>query len=131
MCGCAAHERHRCVCVCVCAICVLVCGLAWMRVCLGLALPEETCVCAEGAPLPALTAAGDTEGFTQRTHIGHEGRANGAAHSTQNSYTHALPCVCDPHTPCAGSHALPGGLLSLREALLGPNRAWEHCPWQG
>ena len=88
-------------------------------------------MCAEGAPLPALTAAGDTEGFTQRTHMGHEGRANGVAHSTQSSYTHALPCVCDPHTLCAGSHALPGGLLSLREALLGPNRAWEHCPWQG
>ena len=126
-CVCAAHERRQCVCV--CAMCVLVCGLAWMRVCLGLALPQEVCVCG-GCSAPSPYHSRGHGGF-HPTHT-HEPRGKGKRGGTQHasSYTHALPCVCDPHTLCAGSHALPGGLLSLRKALLGPNRAWEHCPWQ-
>ena len=68
-------------------------------------------MCAEGAPPPALTTAGDTEGFTQRTHMSHEGRANGVAHSTQApTHTHCLVCVTrthcvQGHTPCQEAYS--------------------------
>ena len=59
-------------------------------------------------------------------------RKGWAMHYTPlTSHVWHLVCMCDLHTRvCRPTHPA-GRPLSLREALQGPNRAWEPCPQQG
>ena len=54
-----------------------------------------------------------------------------ALHTAHIPYAWRFMCVCDLHTRVCRPTPLAGRPLSLREALQGPNRAWEPCPQQG
>ena len=103
-------------------------ALQYVRVCVRGPSGSLGCVCVRRVLRSLALKWLGHEGFYPPHTPKHRGRrANEAPHNAQRRCVWCSMCVTCTHG-CAGRHILLGGLLSLREALLGLTRAWEQCP---